>query len=164
MYKAIRNHPTTREIYAKQLVDENVMTQAEVDKMAADFQAKLEGEFEAASHYKPNRADWLEGKWAGLEAATGDDRRGNTAVEIDVLKEVGKTISAVPKDVKLNSKIVRQLKAKHRRSARLRYAAGRRHPGPPVRSGLWPRHLLAASFGAGRSGERKPLRSAQPHP
>jgi 2-oxoglutarate dehydrogenase E1 component len=112
MYKAIRNHPTTREIYAKQLVDENVMTQAEVDKMAADFQAKLEGEFEAASHYKPNRADWLEGKWAGLEAATGDDRRGNTAVEIDVLKEVGKTISAVPKDVKLNSKIVRQLKAK----------------------------------------------------
>ena len=34
--------------------------------MAADFQTELEREFEAATSYKPNKADWLEGAWAGL--------------------------------------------------------------------------------------------------
>ncbi|UEM20379.1 2-oxoglutarate dehydrogenase E1 component [Skermanella mucosa] len=112
MYKAIRSHATTREIYAKKLVDENVITAEESEKIVADFYKKLEDEFEVASHYKPNRADWLEGKWSGLEAASGDDRRGNTAVELDVLREVGKAISAEPKHIKINSKIARQLKAK----------------------------------------------------
>jgi 2-oxoglutarate dehydrogenase E1 component len=36
MYKAIRKHPTTREIYAKKLVGENVVTEGEVEKMQAD--------------------------------------------------------------------------------------------------------------------------------
>ncbi len=39
----------------------------------------LEAEFEAGTNYKPNKADWLEGKWAGLRAAHGDDRRGSTS-------------------------------------------------------------------------------------
>ncbi|EWY42774.1 MFS transporter [Skermanella stibiiresistens SB22] len=112
MYKAIRAHATTREIYAKKLIAENVITPDESEKIVADFYKKLEDEFEVASHYKPNRADWLEGKWAGLEAASGDDRRGNTAVELDVLREVGKAISAEPSSIKINSKIARQLKAK----------------------------------------------------
>jgi 2-oxoglutarate dehydrogenase E1 component len=112
MYKAIRNHPTTREIYVRQLVSEHVVTQAEADKMAADFQQKLEGEFESASQYKPNRADWLEGKWSGMGVATGEDWRGVTEVPVDVLKEVGLAISQEPGSIKVNSKILRQLKAK----------------------------------------------------
>src|SRR4030081_1429243 len=35
MYKAIRKHPTTSEIYAKKLVSENVVTDGEVEKMRA---------------------------------------------------------------------------------------------------------------------------------
>jgi len=112
MYKTIRNHPTTRELYAKQLVAEGVLTPAEAEQMAADFHKKLEGEFEAAATYKPNKADWLEGKWQGLSKASGDDRRGDTAVALDVLKEVGLSISRNPEGVNVNSKIVRQLKAK----------------------------------------------------
>jgi 2-oxoglutarate dehydrogenase E1 component len=112
MYKAIRNHPTTREIYAKKLVAENVITEQEAEQMVADFHRKLEAEFEAANQYKPNRADWLEGKWTGLEMAPGDDRRGNTAVAPKVLKEVGLAISKVPENFSTNPKIVRQLKAR----------------------------------------------------
>jgi 2-oxoglutarate dehydrogenase E1 component len=112
MYKAIRNHPTTREIYANQLVSEHVVTAAEVERMVADFQSRLEAEFEAASRYKPNRADWLEGKWAGMEVAKGDDRRGQTAVPMDTLKEVGLALARAPSHLKVNSKIVRQLRAK----------------------------------------------------
>jgi len=35
MYKAIRSHPTTLDIYAKRLVGEGVVTDGEVEKMRA---------------------------------------------------------------------------------------------------------------------------------
>jgi len=112
MYKAIRAQPTTRELYARQLVAEGVMTAEEAEGLANEFHQALEQEFEAATSYKPNKADWLEGKWQGLKTASPDDRRGETSVAPDLLKEVGTAISRVPDGVKVNSKIVRQLKAK----------------------------------------------------
>jgi 2-oxoglutarate dehydrogenase E1 component len=33
--------------------------------MDAELRAKLDKALEAATNYKPNKADWLEGKWAG---------------------------------------------------------------------------------------------------
>src|SRR5690606_38079623 len=64
MYKKIRQHPTTLEIYAKKLIDEGVVTQAEVDEAREKWRAKLDEEFEAAQSYKPNKADWLDGRWS----------------------------------------------------------------------------------------------------
>ncbi|WP_431856684.1 2-oxoglutarate dehydrogenase E1 component [Azospirillum sp.] len=113
MYKVIRSHPTARELYAKQLVAENVVTQEEADHMVSDFMKRLENDYEAANNYKPNKADWLEGKWSGLEAAKLDEEhRGNTAVSLDVLKEVGLKLCEIPAGFALNSKIARQLDAK----------------------------------------------------
>ncbi len=113
MYRTIRSHPTTRELYAKQLVVESVVTQAEADQMQADFMNRLEDDFKAASTYKPNKADWLEGKWSGLNTAPGEeDRRGNTGVPMELLKEVGLKLCEHPKDFAINSKIARQLEAK----------------------------------------------------
>ena len=82
MYKTIRSHPTTLEIYAKKLVGEGVVTDGEVEKMKADWRAHLEAEFEAGQGYKPNKADWLDGRWSGMKAAgdADDPRRGNTGV------------------------------------------------------------------------------------
>ena len=112
MYKAIAKQTTTRELYARQLVGEGVLSEADANKVVEDFQANLETEFQASSAYKPNKADWLEGKWSGLATASGDERRGETAVPADLLREVGMAISRVPDGVNVNSKIVRQLKAK----------------------------------------------------
>ena len=113
MYKKIRAHATTRELYAKQLVDENVITQAEGDQITQDFMKKLEGEFEASSTYKPNKADWLEGKWAGLQAQGANSaHRGETGVDIDKLKQIGFKLCEYPKNFAINSKIARQLEAK----------------------------------------------------
>ena len=76
MYKAIRAHPTTLEIYAKKLIAEGVVTEGEVEKMKADWRARLDAEFEAGTGYKPNKADWLDGRWAGLQ---GRRRRRRSA-------------------------------------------------------------------------------------
>ncbi|MDJ0947389.1 MAG: 2-oxoglutarate dehydrogenase E1 component [Alphaproteobacteria bacterium] len=112
MYKAIKGHPTTREIYAKKLVDQGVITQQQADRVVSDFEARLDADFEAATSYKPNKADWLEGAWTGLETARGEARRGETGVPVEALKKVGAALTRVPDGFNLNSKITRQLKAK----------------------------------------------------
>ncbi|MDX2102103.1 MAG: 2-oxoglutarate dehydrogenase E1 component [Alphaproteobacteria bacterium] len=112
MYKAIAKHPTTRELYERQLVKEGVMTQAEADGIVAAMMKTLDEQFTAATSYKPNKADWLEGAWKGMTTATDDDRRGETALPIEVLKEVGYAISRPPENFDVNRKILRQLDAK----------------------------------------------------
>ena len=56
------------------------MSEAEVERWRAVSSPSLEAQFEAAKSYRPNKADWLEGAWAGLEPAPDDDRRGDTGV------------------------------------------------------------------------------------
>ena len=82
--------------------------------MIKAFEAKLEQAYEAAASFKPNKADWLEGKWSGLATASGDERRGETAVEPNFLKEVGLKLCEVPASFHLNRKIARQLDAKRK--------------------------------------------------
>ncbi len=98
MYKAIAAHPTTLEIYGKKLVDEGIVTTGEVEKMKADWRGRLDAELEAAQSYRANKADWLDGRWAGFKTAgdTDDPRRGHTGVEIEKLKEIGQKITALP--------------------------------------------------------------------
>ncbi len=114
MYRRIAQHPTARAMYADRLVGEGVLARDEVERMTADFQSRLEGEFEAAVSYKPNKADWLEGAWSGLEIASGDERRGRTAVDGETLREVGRALATVPEGFNANRKIVRLLDAKKR--------------------------------------------------
>jgi 2-oxoglutarate dehydrogenase E1 component len=112
MYAAIRSHPTTRQIYAKRLADEGLIAPDEGDRIVDDFMARMEADFAAATSYRPNKADWLEGKWAGLTIAPEEYERGQTAVEPDALQRVGAAISRIPTEIKVNSKIARQLQSK----------------------------------------------------
>jgi 2-oxoglutarate dehydrogenase E1 component len=112
MYRKIKEQPTTREIYIKKLVGEGSLTQGEADKINTDFLTRLETDFMAAGSYRPNKADWLEGRWQGLEVASGDDRNGKTGVDAVTLLEVGHAISRVPEGFNANSKIAKQLDAK----------------------------------------------------
>src|SRR3954471_11825226 len=111
MYKAIRKHPPTSEIYAKKLVSENLVTEGEVEKMRADWRARLDVELEASQGYKANSADWLDGRWAGMKAANDfdDPRHGVTGIAIETLKDIGEKISAVPKGFHVHRTIQRFL-------------------------------------------------------
>ncbi len=112
MYKAISQHPTSRTIYSGKLVSDGIISQEEADNAVYDFQARMEQDFEAASGYKPNKADWLEGRWEGLEIARGEARRGDTSVKPRTLKRIGKVLTEAPQDFNLHRTIQRQLKTK----------------------------------------------------
>jgi 2-oxoglutarate dehydrogenase E1 component len=111
MYKKIRSHPSTLDIYSKKLVGEGVVTEADVDKMKADWRSRLDTEFDAGTSYKPNKADWLDGRWTGLKAASDadDPRRGDTGVDPKVLKDIGRKITEAPSGFHLHKTIQRFL-------------------------------------------------------
>ena len=116
MYKKIASHPTTLEIYAKKLVAENVVTAGEVDKMKADWRARLDAEQEASQGYKSNKADWLDGRWAGFKVAelSDDPRRGNTGYALEKLKEIGQKITATPASFHVHRTIQRFLDSRRK--------------------------------------------------
>ncbi|NIJ41322.1 2-oxoglutarate dehydrogenase E1 component [Parvibaculum indicum] len=107
MYKKIKDHPTTYEIYSRRLVEEGLMTEEEVDERRKAFRAKLDEEYEAVTGFRPNKADWLDGRWSGLSKAEGEARRGDTAVDIETLKRVGKRIASVPDGFNIHKTIGR---------------------------------------------------------
>ncbi|WP_439923302.1 2-oxoglutarate dehydrogenase E1 component [Nitrobacter sp. JJSN] len=111
MYKKIAAHPSTLELYAKRLTAEGVITEAEIEKLKADWRARLDTEFEAGTGYKPNKADWLDGKWAGLKLADQEEepRRGVTGVDIVTLKEIGRSITQVPDGFRVHRTVQRFL-------------------------------------------------------
>ncbi|UYO49241.1 2-oxoglutarate dehydrogenase E1 component [Rhodopseudomonas palustris] len=111
MYRKIAGHPTTLEIYSKRLIADGVITEGEVDKARADWRARLDAEFEAASSYRPNKADWLDGKWAGFKFADQEEepRRGITGVDLPTLKDIGHKITKVPEGFRLHRTVQRYL-------------------------------------------------------
>jgi 2-oxoglutarate dehydrogenase E1 component len=99
MYKRIGSHKRVVEIYGTRLVGEGVITAEEFDAMKADYRKVLEDAMSVATGYKANKADWLDGRWAGLKTATSmeDDRRGQTGVQLERLKALGQKLTKIPK-------------------------------------------------------------------
>jgi 2-oxoglutarate dehydrogenase E1 component len=114
MYRKIASHPTTRAVYARQLVAEGTLTEDEANGLVTGFQELLEKDYEAAKAFKPNKADMLEGKWMGMVQQTDEEeyREDKTGVAVEILKELGHKLAEIPEGFNVNRKIVRQLQAK----------------------------------------------------
>ncbi len=115
MYAAIKTHPPISEIYGKRLIEEGVVDQAWIDRAAADYVARLEDEFQGAISYLPNKADWFEGRWAGLgrpdEPMLGR-RNIPTAISEDEVRRLGEVLTSVPQGFAIHKTLQRILDAK----------------------------------------------------
>ncbi|MEQ8864312.1 MAG: 2-oxoglutarate dehydrogenase E1 component [Thalassobaculum sp.] len=114
MYAKIGSQPTTRQIYADQLTREGVIAEGEGDRLVEEQNAYLAQEFESGLSYKANKADWLEGKWSGIKVASGDARRGETAVPVDELKRIGSKLCEVPESLDINRKLTRFIEGRRK--------------------------------------------------
>jgi len=114
MYARIREHPSVVEVYSRRLVEEGLLTRAEVDFMQSGFRAYLEEELAASDAYRPNRADWLDGKWSGIGHAEEGARRGVTGVDLERLKEIGRKITSFPKSFTPHKTITRIMAARRK--------------------------------------------------
>ena len=115
MYAEIRKHAPISELYGKRLIEEGVVDQAWIEKATADYVAHLEEEFGAATSYLPNKADWFEGRWAGLgrpgEPVLGR-RNTQTAITDEEFHYLGKVLTTVPEGFHIHRTLQRILDAK----------------------------------------------------
>jgi 2-oxoglutarate dehydrogenase E1 component len=116
MYKAISTHETTVSIYAKRLIAEGIITEADFDAMKAEYRQTLDTNFAVADAYKANKADWLDGRWAGLKSAKDldDPRRGTTGVKMARLRAIGQRLTKVPKTFNVHKTLQRVLDARRK--------------------------------------------------
>ena len=114
MYRAIDSRKTTRTLYAERLATEGVLSAADAQKMWGDFQTAMDAANQAAQGYKPNKADWLEGHWAGFHPPEPDFElhEATTAVAEPTLRQIGMALSRVPAGFDVHPRIARQLEAK----------------------------------------------------
>ncbi|MGJ8604438.1 MAG: 2-oxoglutarate dehydrogenase E1 component [Marivita sp.] len=113
MYKKIKGHKTTLSLYTERLVKDGLIPEGEIEDMKAAFQARLNEEFEAGKEYRPNKADWLDGRWSHLDRQKqGKYQRGKTSVQPDTLSEVGTALTRAPDGFPLHKTVGRLLETR----------------------------------------------------
>ncbi|MDZ4137519.1 MAG: 2-oxoglutarate dehydrogenase E1 component [Erythrobacter sp.] len=115
MYDAIRAHPKVSVSYEKRLVDEGVVETGTRERIAGEFTALLEDEFEAGKSYKPNKADWFAQRWSGLNKPADPEtarRNVETAIEPKTLESLGRVLTEVPDDLGIHKTLERVIAAK----------------------------------------------------
>ncbi|MGR3638432.1 2-oxoglutarate dehydrogenase E1 component, partial [Alterinioella nitratireducens] len=112
MYKKIKKQKTTLQIYTDRLVNDGLIPEGEIEDMKAAFQSHLNDEFEAGKSYKPNKADWLDGRWSHLDREGEEYERGQTAIKPETFEEVGKALVTAPDGFALHKTVGRLLDAK----------------------------------------------------
>ncbi|MEM1272902.1 MAG: 2-oxoglutarate dehydrogenase E1 component [Pseudomonadota bacterium] len=112
MYKKIKKQKTTLQLYTERLVKDGLIPEGEIEDMKAAFQAQMNEEFEAGKNFKPNKADWLDGRWSHLDSKSEEYQRGQTAISPDTLAEVGQALTRAPNGFKLHKTVSRLLETK----------------------------------------------------
>jgi 2-oxoglutarate dehydrogenase E1 component len=108
MYKQIKKHKTTLTLYTERLVKDGLIPEGEIEDMKAAFQAHLNEEFEAGKVFKPNKADWLDGRWSHLDRLKdGDYQRGATSISDQTAKDIGAALSSAPEGFPIHKTVGR---------------------------------------------------------
>ncbi|MEJ2028900.1 MAG: 2-oxoglutarate dehydrogenase E1 component, partial [Maritimibacter sp.] len=112
MYKNIKTHKTTLQLYTERLVRDGLIPEGEIEDMKTVFQANLNAEFEAAKDYKPNKADWLDGRWSHMNRQGKEYQRGQTAISPEALADIGTALTTPPEGFTLHKTVGRLLDTK----------------------------------------------------
>ena len=113
MYTTIRKQKTTLQLYAERLVQDGLIPEGEIEDLKAAFQARLNEEYEAGKAYKPNKADWLDGRWKNMQPKNLEHyQRGETWIKPETMAEVGAALTRVPEDFDIHRTVARQLESK----------------------------------------------------
>ena len=112
MYKRIKGHKTTLSLYTDRLVKDGLIPEGEIEDMKAQFQAYLNEEFEAGKVFRPNKADWLDGRWSHLDREGEKYQRGKTAIKKKTMEDIGTALTRVPDGFPIHKTVERLLEAK----------------------------------------------------
>ena len=114
MYKKIEQHPSTCMIYSEKLRQSGVVSAEEIEQYNKNTMERLEEAFAICNNYKPDKADWLKGLWAGIESDKGSTYYENTGVSIQRLQEIGRALTTIPQGLNLHPTLQRIIKTREK--------------------------------------------------
>ena len=109
MYKKIKSHPTTLNLYSETIANDGLLTRDQISKQKEDFKKFLEKEYKASETYK-SELKWFEGVWSRFKPGLGKDKRGVSGVDKDKLMQIGKKISTYPADFVIHKTLAKIFK------------------------------------------------------
>ncbi len=106
MYRRIRNHPTTRKIYAERLIGEHLITTEEAEAMLTRYRERLESGQQVADHivtgvenlYRTEWSKFLQAHWSNL---------AETGVDPARIKRLGALLNTLPEDFELHPRVAK---------------------------------------------------------
>ena len=104
MYKKIRQHPTTLNVYGNKLVKEGTINAEEFEKMKNEFKNLLENQYKTAKDYKP-KIEWYEGTWSRYKPEKGKDKRGKSGVDLKKIEIISEKINIIPAEINIHKTI-----------------------------------------------------------
>ena len=108
-YAEINKHPTVVDLYAKHLIEHNILTEDDFKSMKQAVREQLDaGLVDAKNQAAKPKKPSFGGAWGGYEKA-GKDRTAKTAVSKEVLIDIATKTTTVPADFNIYRKKVRQL-------------------------------------------------------
>ena len=113
MYNKIKKQKTTLSLYTERLVKDGLIPEGEIEDMKAAFQARLNEEFEAGKDFKPNKADWLDGRWSHLDRRDQKKyQRGKTAIKPETMEQIGTALTRAPDGFPMHKTVERLLETR----------------------------------------------------
>jgi len=104
MYKKIRSHPSTAKIYGSKLIDEDLLSENDLNNQINKFKTLLDGQFKTAKDYKP-KIEWFEGAWSSYKPKKGKDKKGITGADPDLLRNISDKINVIPNETTVHKTI-----------------------------------------------------------
>jgi 2-oxoglutarate dehydrogenase E1 component len=116
MYEKIRNHPTTRQVYADKLISQGVVSEADAEAMVDQYQDALESNasvapFPPAKDPYPYVYDWptyLKARW---------NDPAETALPVERLKRLGTRMTTIPEGFVLHPRVQKIIDDRRKMSA-----------------------------------------------
>jgi 2-oxoglutarate dehydrogenase E1 component len=112
MYNRIKKQKSTLQLYTERLVADGLIPEGEIEDMKAAFQAQLNTDYDAAKDFKPNKADWLDGRWKHIGRQGSDYTAGQTAISPETMAEIGRALSGKPAGLTLHKTVEKMLDTK----------------------------------------------------
>ena len=109
MYKKIRSHPSPVKVYGDKLVNENTISNENLNDYIKKFKSLLDDQYKNAKDYKP-QIKWFEGTWSAYKPEKGKDKRGISGTEVNKLLKISERINKTPQDLNLHKTITKILK------------------------------------------------------
>jgi len=107
MYQKIENYPTVRELWAKTLLERNIINKEDTEELIAKYTEQLHRAFES---FKPEESIEPQPPLPPPGAAS----KVKTAVSADMLREIGAALCRLPKDFTIHPKLLRGMERKRK--------------------------------------------------